>query len=216
MKSILAILVFLLFNFSGFAQQIINVFDGFTLEPIDTFYIEISTGKMDMKRLSSSSFVINKCKKKTIIYIKSPNYIGRSIAVSDETNSIDIILKPDNDLLKVYHDQYSYYTIKLPDIDDVDTPAEFPGGKLALDDYLAQNIIYPQKTVDYSIEGKVKLLFTIESDGSINNIMILNSVNHLMDAECIRVVQQMPKWIPGMFEGKYVSTIFLLPISFQL
>ena len=36
------------------------------------------------------------------------------------------------------------------------------------------------------------------------------------DAEAIRVVQSMPKWNPGIQDGKNVRVQFALPINFSL
>ena len=66
MKSILAILVFLLFNFSGFAQQIINVFDAFTLEPIDTFDFKIISGKIGSAEKVRNEVAIRRSQKRCI------------------------------------------------------------------------------------------------------------------------------------------------------
>lgn len=220
MKSILVILVFILLNFSGFAQQIINVFDGFTLEPIDTFDIDIISGKMEVKRISGSTFEITKLKNGTIILLTNPKYGYRKIVLSNKNKSVEnFILTPNLRLLSDYHSAYPYYS-NLTKTDSVfnlvDVPAEFPEGIDALKRYLVQTIIYPQKCAEYGIVGKIFIQFIVEIDGSISNVWVLNGVNKLMDEECVRVAYNMPHWKPGEINGKPVRSIFSLPVSFKL
>lgn len=44
---------------------------------------------------------------------------------------------------------------------------------------------------------------------------ILRSVSPLLDAEAVRVITAMPKWIPGKNNGKAVRVKLNVPISFK-
>lgn len=220
MKSVLVIFVFLLFNFSGFTQQLINVLDGFTLEPIDTFDIDIVSGKMEVKRMSASTFEITKLKNGTIILLTNPKYGYHKIVLSNKNKSVEnVTLTPNLSLLSDYHSAYPYYS-NLTKIDSVfnlvDVPAEFPEGSDALKKFLAQTIIYPQRCAEYGIVEKIHIQFIVEIDGSISNVWVLRGVNKLMDEECVRVAYKMPHWKPGEINGKPVRSIYSLPVSFNL
>lgn len=92
----------------------------------------------------------------------------------------------------------------------------FPGGKEELFKYLAYNMIYPADATKNKVEGRVLVTFVIEHDGSISNVNVVNSVYPSLDKEAIRVVSEMPKWIPGKANGKTVRVKYTIPITFRL
>ncbi|MDO5017137.1 MAG: M56 family metallopeptidase [Porphyromonas sp.] len=94
---------------------------------------------------------------------------------------------------------------------------EFPGGDKALMQWLSQNIRYPEEAVKQNIQGRPLVSFIIEKDGSITDIKVVKSIHPLLDAEAIRIVQAMPKWIPGKDkEGNTIRTRFTIPLLFKL
>ncbi len=94
---------------------------------------------------------------------------------------------------------------------------EFPGGMTALMDFLSENIKYPQISLDNGSHGRVIVRFTVNSDGSIQDVEVARSSGDIhLDNEAIRVVGMMPKWIPGRREGKPVRVRFALPVTFRL
>jgi len=93
---------------------------------------------------------------------------------------------------------------------------EFEGGLDALYQFLRENIVYPKEARDNKIQGTVLLKFVVEKDGSIGKVEILQKVDLLLDAEAVRVVKMLPKWIPGKVMGKPVPVWYSLPISFSI
>lgn len=96
---------------------------------------------------------------------------------------------------------------------------EFPGGVEALMKFLTENIHYPEAARKANAEGMVVLKFVVQEDGSLANIQNAAPDKPLhpdLVAEAIRVVQSMPKWKPGLKDGKVVKTEFALPIRFRL
>lgn len=98
----------------------------------------------------------------------------------------------------------------------VEKKAEFPGGTKELMLYLAENIEYPEKAMDEGIQGRVLVRFVVRKDGSIVDPKVIRSADPLLDREAIRVVENMPDWIPARLHGKAVSSHFTLPITFRL
>ena len=96
------------------------------------------------------------------------------------------------------------------------TMPEFPGGNPELFDFLNSNIKYPEISVKNNSQGKVIIEFVVEKNGEISNIKVLKGVDPFIDAESIRVVNQMPKWIPGKQLDKKVRVRQRLPIKFKL
>ena len=83
-------------------------------------------------------------------------------------------------------------------------------------DYLMENVRYPKEAQDSAVQGRVVVAFIIEKDGAVTNARVVRAVNPLLDAEALRVVEAMPKWIPGRQKGKPVRVKYNLPISFRL
>ena len=79
-----------------------------------------------------------------------------------------------------------------------------------------KNIKYPKEAIEANITGKVFVQFVIEKDGSITNAKIARSASTLLDAKALRIVNNMPQWIPGKQRGKAVRVAYTLPISFSL
>tara|TARA_B110000014_G_C20017887_1_gene527967 strand:+ start:176 stop:868 length:693 start_codon:yes stop_codon:yes gene_type:complete len=98
----------------------------------------------------------------------------------------------------------------------VSTMPKFPGGNPELFDFLNSNIKYPEISIKNNSQGKVIIEFVVEENGEISNIKVLKGVDPFIDAESIRVVNQMPKWIPGKQLDKKVRVRQRLPIKFKL
>lgn len=93
---------------------------------------------------------------------------------------------------------------------------EFPGGMEKYKEYILTNLKYPQEALELGIEGKVYVKFVVTKDGSITNVEVVKGINPLMDKEAKRLIQNMPKWSPGILDGKPVSCYFYLPVYFKI
>ena len=100
--------------------------------------------------------------------------------------------------------------------DVVEQMPQFPGGPAALMEYLSQNVKYPEEAYKNGTQGRVIATFVVEKDGSITEARIARSVDALLDAEALRVVNAMPKWKPGMQSGEPVRVKYTIPITFKL
>jgi TonB family protein len=84
-----------------------------------------------------------------------------------------------------------------------DIPASFGKGNLELAEWWTQNVKYPTTAREQDIQGSVVVKFIIETDGSISDARILKSADPLLDEECLRVVNDLPrKWTPAIKNGK--------------
>ena len=75
--------------------------------------------------------------------------------------------------------------------------ASFPGGDKALEQFLKKNVLYPDAAKKNKISGDVQVKFTIQADGSTNNIQIISSLGSGCDEEAVRAIQSMPAWLPA-------------------
>ena len=93
---------------------------------------------------------------------------------------------------------------------------EFPGGVSALMEYLATNLKYCPDAREVGISGTVFVSFVVWKDGTIRNIKIKRSLSDCLDKVVIQAVENMPRWNPGMQNGKKVNVEFVLPVTFKL
>lgn len=104
---------------------------------------------------------------------------------------------------------------KMPCTDNPEMFPQFPGGHIALFEYLSKNIKFPKSKENEDVKVRVVTTFTVEKDGSITHAKIVRSQGEAFDNEALRVINGMPKWIPGMQNGKAVSVKYTLPITFS-
>ncbi|NDV65256.1 M56 family metallopeptidase [Bacteroides sp. 224] len=91
----------------------------------------------------------------------------------------------------------------------------FPGGHQALMTYLLNNVKFPPEAMESGIQGRVVVQFIVEKDGSVNNPVIVRSIDPYLDKEALRVVSNMPNWTPGTQRGKTVRVKYTIPVSFR-
>lgn len=99
----------------------------------------------------------------------------------------------------------------------VERPAEYPGGVVALLQFISANIQYPELAAERDIEGRVVVQFVVEKDGYISDIKIARGKHPLLDVEAARVVKSITEpFTPAMQNGKNVRYWFTLPVTFKL
>lgn len=133
-----------------------------------------------------------------------------------------------------------------PVFEVTEEPAQYPGGQAALMQFLAQNIRYPKIAAENGVQGRVLVQFVVEKDGSLSNFAVVkksgdtitkNAQNGItvnaqgsateeskvpqeafdaLNAEAVRVLREMPKWIPAKQRGQEVRMRYTLPITFRL
>ena len=116
--------------------------------------------------------------------------------------------KEKNDTFKKISESDEIYT-------EVDKQPEFPGGEKARREYLNEKTS-PPKGVNSDVQGRVFVNFVVEKDGSITNVQIERGVEPAMDKHAVKIVENMPRWIPGERNGEIVRVRYTLPIQFRL
>jgi len=98
----------------------------------------------------------------------------------------------------------------------VEDMPEFPGGEVALRQFIANAIKYPVIAQENGIQGRVYVTFVVNTDGSITDARIARGVDPSLDKEALRVVNTLPNWKPGKQRGKPVRVSYTVPINFVL
>lgn len=101
-------------------------------------------------------------------------------------------------------------------LDFTEVQAQFQGGMDSWYAYLKDNLTYPKQPQRMGIEGTVFLRFVINTDGSLQDVEVVRSVDPLLDDAAVAVIQKSPRWKPAMHHGRPVRSRMTIPIKFKL
>ena len=91
----------------------------------------------------------------------------------------------------------------------------FRGGTDACNQYLHEHMFYPAAAVGTGIYGKVKLAFDVETNGAITGIRIVEGLgNKAINAAAVKLIKDMPDWVPGEKNGRRVRVRCLLSLNY--
>lgn len=96
---------------------------------------------------------------------------------------------------------------------ELDVLPDYNGGIAAKNKFIDKNFKAPKDEGEI-LQGKVYLSFIIEKDGTITNQKVLRDYGYGSGTEALRVLNKMPKWIPGQIKEKpvrcFYSTTFII------
>jgi len=96
-----------------------------------------------------------------------------------------------------------------------DKCAMYPGGEKGVNTFIHKNIDYPIAAMKSGKEGDVTVRFTVNTDGSITNVKVVNGLEPNIDAEAVKVVSKMKGWTPAMKDGKPVAMDYQINCNFK-
>ena len=99
------------------------------------------------------------------------------------------------------------------DYKKVDKTAKY-NGNLRAD--LSKNLVYPKAALEAGITGTVLIRFTVNKDGTIEDITVIREIDPILSREAVRVVKLLNNWEPAEKGGKKVRSVFQLPVNFSL
>ena len=159
--------------------------------------VKVGTQKVEVKAVKPAAPVQNKAKKDATV---SNVVVKKKNPVADEEVAIGVI--DDNKDDRVWN--------------VVEQMPKFPGGDAGLMSFLKDNIKYPAEAEKAGKQGRVVVTFVVGKDGAVNNAKVVRSVDEKLDAEALRVVNAMPKWLPGKQRGQEVNVMYTIPVTFRL
>ena len=96
---------------------------------------------------------------------------------------------------------------------DLTQDPEFPGGTSALRAFVQQHVAKVLEN-DASVAGKrAYVQFRIKQDGTIDDIGLVRGDRDAY-REAVKIVEQMPQWIPARRFGRIADAHFVLPVDF--
>lgn len=98
---------------------------------------------------------------------------------------------------------------------EVGTLPSFPGGTNEFLKYISSHVKYPYNEAKKGTKGKIIVLFFIETDGSITNATVIQSLSPTLDAEAVKLINQVPnKWIPATLRGVATRSSYTATINY--
>lgn len=98
---------------------------------------------------------------------------------------------------------------------EVEQMPQFPGGDGAMMKFIKDNLKYPESESGSAKKCMVIVKFVVGKDGAVRDAEIMRSQGEAFDAEALRVVNLMPKFVPGRLNGEPVAVSFTLPVMFK-
>lgn len=88
---------------------------------------------------------------------------------------------------------------------------------LLIEEFIAENLIYPEQALQERIEGEVIMQFIVEDTGELANIKVVrNEIGGGCGRAALELVKLMPNWNPGRQRGRAVKVQFNLLVEFKL
>lgn len=91
----------------------------------------------------------------------------------------------------------------------------YPGGIDALKETVIKNLQFPEAALKAGISGSVLVNYTIDTEGKVQNIKVMQGLSPECDAEAIRVTSLLKGWEPGRRQGKPVNITISMPVEFK-
>lgn len=108
-------------------------------------------------------------------------------------------------------DSIEYYRV----VNFPDEVATFPGGELERKKFIGNVTSYTKEALNNRESGKVYVEFIVTKNGMIADARVIRSISPLLDAESLRVVNLMPRWVPATLKGENVASRVRFPISYH-
>lgn len=94
-----------------------------------------------------------------------------------------------------------------------DVMPEFNGNYKA---WLSSHLEYPAFARDMGTQGTVHVEFVVDEEGNVINAKLLHDIGDGCGEAALKAVRSMPKWKPGIKDGKKVKVYCILPVKFSL
>lgn len=129
---------------------------------------------------------------------------------ADSVGTIHVRKKPADPSVEALRKEPPVYMI-------VEEMPSFPRDGMTMTEFIDAAFVVPQQAIDRGISGTVMVSCIVGEDGELKNIKIAKGVPNCPDcnAEALRVVNQMPVWIPGRQNGRAVPVMLNIPVRFR-
>ena len=111
-------------------------------------------------------------------------------------------------------------TTQIPKVDSgiyykPDITPMYPGGQDAWSRYLVKNLRYPEEAQPNKIQGTVVIQFWVDSNGLSHDVTAISGPEELRE-ESIRIVKNVSRWVPAVYQGRKTNAWKTQPITYRL
>lgn len=92
--------------------------------------------------------------------------------------------------------------------------AAFPGGTVALNNFIRKNLVYPDTLADMGIGGMVQINFVIDETGKAKDVNFKNPSQKGFKDAILNMFSKMPRWKPAKRNGVHIKSTYSQAITF--
>ena len=136
---------------------------------------------------------------------------GRLVLEYDHNKNMVVFQQSTEDRSYFYKDGEKWYPVA-----QLEVYPRYKGSYIQFYETIYQNIFYPQKAKDNSIEGVSFLSFEVTTEGEAINPEIINSLGYGCDEQMMKVFKKTKDhWITAIKNGQPLHTRFVVPFVFS-
>lgn len=158
-------------------------------------------------------FTIENIPQNSILAFRYLGYLTQEVTI-DTATTLEIKLEPDDTALGEVV-VVGYGIAEKKELTFSNDKASPINGYPEFNNYLKDNLKYPEEAQKENIRGRVTLEFTVEADGSLTHFEIIKGLGYGCDEEAIRLIKEGPKWLPKTGGTKAVSSKVRIRIRFR-
>ncbi len=94
----------------------------------------------------------------------------------------------------------------------------YPGGVEELMKFINSRRTYPAEALANDSVDDVTIIqvsFIVEKDGTAHDFEVIDEHNPYLEAEAVRILQDMPKWNPATHKGVKIRVEYVVPVKFK-
>jgi protein TonB len=104
----------------------------------------------------------------------------------------------------------------IKEIEIVNPLQSWPVFNGRIDEFIKENLIYPEKAINDSIEGLVYTTFYVDTLGLTVNHKVAKGIRDDLNNEALRIVKLIKFDKPAQQNGKPIKVLYTLPVKFEL
>ena len=89
-------------------------------------------------------------------------------------------------------------------------------GLVLYQEYLANNMIYPDEAKANNVEGEVEIQFRVGVAGDLSEFQVIRPLGYGCDEEAVRLLKEGPSWSPATADGRPIAETYRMVVSFTL